>query len=94
MTQIFKYPIEVTDVQRVELPVSAKILTVQFQHDKLCLWARVECGDTTKETRTIEVFGTGHTMLDTSGPRLIERNYIGTVQQHGGILVWHVFERV
>lgn len=85
MKRIYKYPIEITDVQNVMLPFGAEILCVQFQQEQLCLWAIVN--DNTPEPRTIYIFGTGHDMDDTP------RRYIGTVQQHGGALIWHVFER-
>lgn len=84
---IYKYPIKITSTQKVKLPINAEILTAQMQGDTLCLWAKVEEGNST-EDRTIEVFGTGHPMSDDA------RRYIGTTQMHGiALLVWHVFER-
>lgn len=83
---IYKYPIKITDEQKVKLPLNAEILTAQMQGDTLCLWAKVEEGNTSMEERTIEVFGTGHPMSDNN------RRYIGTTQMHGGALIWHVFE--
>ena len=84
---IYKYPIKITDSQKVKLPLNAEILTVQMQGETLCLWAKVEeVGNTSTEERTIEVFGTGHPMSDDA------RRYIGTIQIHVGAL-WHVFER-
>lgn len=84
---IYKYPIEITDCQKVRMPFNAEILTAQMQGDTLCLWANVE-EHASLEERTIEVFGTGHPMSYEN------RRYIGTTQMHGGALVWHVFERV
>lgn len=84
---IYKYPIEVTDFQKVKLPLNAKILTAQTQNGFLCLWAQVEEKNTTIEERSIEIFGTGHPMTDT-----LNRKYISTVQMKGGSLVFHVFE--
>ena len=95
---ICKYPVKFTDAQKVGLlgayavtillkpPINAEILTAQMQGDTLCLWAKVEEGNSTEE-RTIEVFGTGHPMSDD------DRRYIGTTQAHGGVMCWHVFER-
>ena len=37
--KIYKYPLEVQDEQVVMLPTGAKILTVQSQKDRPCLWA-------------------------------------------------------
>lgn len=84
---IYKYPIQITDVQKVKLPIEAQILTAQMQGDALCIWAIVDEAATDTEERTIEVFGTGHPMGQ------VFRQYIGTVQMQGGALVWHVFER-
>lgn len=87
MKRIYKYPLAITGLQSVPLPVGAEILTVQMQGDSLCLWALVDAKVVSVTRRTFEVFGTGHDM-DTN-----PRTYLGTVQQAGGALVWHVFER-
>jgi hypothetical protein len=86
MRTIFKYPLRVTDVQKLELPKGATILSVQEQSGTLCLWAEVETPSKTS-ARTFEVIGTGNpiSMAD-------NRVYIGTVQMDG--LVWHVYERI
>lgn len=83
---IYKYQIKITDTQKVEMPIDAEILTAQMQGDALCLWAKVEEGNTIEE-RTINVFGTGRQMSDG-----VDRRYIGTTQTHGGALIWHIFE--
>lgn len=85
--KIFKYPLKVEHIQQVMLPQNAKILSVQVQAGTLCIWAQIDEVNAL-EDRTIEVFGTGHAMSDEP------RRYIGTVQMHGGALVWHVFERI
>lgn len=83
---IYKYPLEVTDRQDVEMPQGAKILSVQTQGEVVCLWALV---DKQREIvrRKIRILGTGHEHEEsyTSG-------YIGTTQQANGALVWHVFD--
>ena len=76
MQTIYKYTIEVTDDQKIEMPKGAQILTVQVQGNEVCLWALVD-PDLKKELRHIEVFGTGHNVSDD------ERTYIGTFQLHG-----------
>jgi len=82
--EIWKYELEVTDQQIIAMPLDAKILTVQTQHDQPCLWVAV-IPTNVKVQRKIRVAGTGHTILTTNG-------YIGTFQQLGGNLVWHVFD--
>lgn len=83
---IYKYPIEITDSQAVLIPVDAKLLTVQIQNEKLCLWAMFDEKKHISKLRTIEVFGTGN--LIPPGNRV----YISTVQD--GVFVWHIFERL
>ena len=83
---IYKYPIKLTEFQKVPLPVNAEILTVQVQDRNLCLWAQFDERNITIEERSIEICGTGQPMSNTTN-----REYIGTVQE-GGVFVWHVFE--
>ena len=86
---IYKYQLEVTDTQKIELPVGAEILTVQTQNEIPCLWTLVDPNGIEKETRIIEVFGTGHPVGYDMG---VSRKYISTFQLRGGQLVFHVFE--
>jgi hypothetical protein len=86
---IYKYPLEITDAQAVQMPLGAKILSVHAQAvDRICLWAIVNESSTDRERREIEIFGTGHNMP--SG----ERVFIGTVLTYRDMYVWHVFERL
>lgn len=87
MKTIFKYPIKLADIQDVRMPRGAKIISAQMQGEQLCLWAEVD-NTVGLKWRSIEVFGTGHPMPE--APRL----FIGTVQMHGGSLIWHVYERI
>ena len=91
MKTIYKYPLEITDRQDIHVQGSGW-LDVQFQRGQLCLWM---VADTTWEPmkRTIAVFGTGNALPDDidTGDYPIYR-YIGTAQQFGGELVWHVYE--
>lgn len=88
MTTIWKFPLAVTDTQRISMPEGAEILTVQLQNEQACLWAIVE-PSADKEDRYFEVHGTGNPIHGDMG---VERKYIGTFQQPP--FVWHVFERV
>lgn len=87
MSKIFKYDLEITDMQTLGLPKKAQILTVQFQGDKLCLWALVN-PENSIEQRIFILVGTGHII------NAKDLSYIGTVQHHVGKLVWHVFEEI
>lgn len=86
--RIFKYTLQVTGRQTVNLPVGARILSVQFQHGYLTMWAAVNPDEKVTSARGIRIFGTGHE-IDISEDR-ISTTYITTVQQ--GPLVWHIFE--
>lgn len=83
MKSIWKFGLEVTDEQTVEMPVGAKPLSVQVQHGTPCLWALVDT-KALKEKRVVQIFGTGHPVAD-------EGDYVGTFQIEGGALVFHAF---
>ena len=84
--KIFKYQLETTDVQRIEMPQGAKILTIQMQNRVPCLCALVEPNATVTK-RTFEIFGTGHNVPDN-----VLREYVGTYQLKNSQLVFHCFE--
>lgn len=85
---IWKFTLEVSDMQKVIMPIGAEILAVQAQNEIPCLWALVD-PDAEKEIRYIEIFGTGHPVNIGMG---ISRKYISTFQLQGGALVFHSFE--
>ena len=87
MKRIYKYPLELTDTQFVELPLGAEILTAQMQGDQLCLWAMVNTlPEAIKKNRRIEIIGTGNPVP--TG----DLKYISTIQIEGGRLIFHIFE--
>jgi len=85
---IWKFEMEVTDIQEIALPIGAEILSVQAQREQPCLWVLVD-PEAEKELRTFETFGTGHHVFYDMG---VERKHIGTYQLKDGALVFHVFE--
>ena len=86
MNTIYKYKLEVTDRQRITLPLNYEILDIQVQHKDVCMWVLVPLKQDTKEMAIIEIFGTGHTI------NTHDRKYISTFQMNGGDLVFHAFE--
>lgn len=96
MQTIYKYQLKQTDIQSLELPASATILTVQHQPSYgLVLWAIVD-PDKETESRRIAIFGTGnpfgvHPFTEISNA--FKFVYISTVQMPGG-LAWHIFEQI
>lgn len=85
MKTIYKYPLNLGR-QVVLLPLGARVLTAQVQHETICLWAEVADPEGKKERRTFNVVGTGHPIPNNPGV------YIGTVQMQEGRFVWHVYE--
>jgi len=87
MKTIYKYQIETADVQTIEMPAGAKILCLQMQQGKPCIW--VQCKhDNPLVKHVVTTYGTGHEMRPFSG------DYVGTYQLNNGDLVFHVFERI
>jgi hypothetical protein len=83
MKQIWKFEIKEGSI---EMPIGARILTIEMQRGHACMWALVDT-DSDYESRNFAIVGTGHDFPDAD-----KFNYIGTVQD--GILVWHIFELI
>lgn len=86
MKTIWKFPLEVTDSQEIEMPQHSQILTVQTQDKGPCLWAIVN-PDAPKVRRSVRIYGTGRRAPDD----LDNAYYIGTFQLMDGGLVFHAF---
>lgn len=94
---IWKYELRVTDVQRVPMPIGAKLLTAREQHvsarsevmareaDVPMLWALVD-PDAIKVDRLIAIVGTGNPAPDENDHAV----YVGTAVC--GPFVWHIFD--
>lgn len=89
--RIYKWPLEITDKQVLDLPVGAEILSVGNQNEKLVLWALNNGDIQNTERRTLYVFGTGELLPEIEGG---DAEYIGTVVMQNGLLVLHVFDLV
>ena len=83
--RIFKYQLPIEHLSSIEMPMGAQVLTVQSQNGGGCIWALVNPEAETVK-RYFETYGTGHPVPEAT------RTYIGTYQQSGGSLIWHVFE--
>jgi len=80
---IYKYVLKVKDLQHIDMPKGARILTSGIQGEHLVLWAVVNVAKATVR-RTIRIIGTGQEDPKPNAP------HISTVQM--GVLVWHVFD--
>lgn len=74
--------------QIINMPTGAMIMKVGVQVQGPVIWALVDSEQPT-ESREFMILGTGHPtdMLDSGSFR-----YIGTFEERGGTLVWHLFE--
>jgi hypothetical protein len=87
MQVVYKYLANIGEKTLLVLPLGAKILTVQKQKENICFWVLQYEGQAPTEVKTILKVGTGHTFDDVN-----YYQYIGTVQEFDGSLVWHYFE--
>ena len=86
MKQVWKFPLKADDHNDVEMPEYAQLLHVREQHGTPCLWALVD-PSARKVKRRVRIAGTGHNI------EVDECNvYVGTVELHGGALIFHVFD--
>lgn len=87
--QVWKFTLDVVGSQEIEMPESARLLSVQVQHSKPQLWVMVDETAESTELRKIRIAGTGRPIPDHDSVRFID-----TIQLQGGALIFHVFERV
>jgi hypothetical protein len=84
---IWKSALSIADEQTLMLPAGAQFIAAQMQYGFVpTLWVLVDPASPL-EPRTVTMYGTGHEVPENPG------QHLGTVQQHDGALVWHIFER-
>lgn len=83
MIAVYKYTIQLTDEQMLNLPLGAEPLHIATQGDQLCLWCRVHT-DRPSRPRRVRIVETGHPVDDAS-------RYVGTFDIDNYLLVFHVF---
>ena len=86
METVYKYKIN-PDVSGIRLPIGAEVLSVAFQGDEFCIWAKVNPDMIETELRSFVTCGTGHLV-----PRG-KLKFIGTGHMDNG-LVFHAWERL
>lgn len=90
---IWKFSLEVTDMQVISMPVNSRILSVQSQNDKPCIWAICNTETKEMEERMFQVYGTCNPFYE--GIHFgKEQQFIGTFQLMNGSFVGHLFELV
>ncbi len=83
MKRIYKYELKEGSV---EMPIGAKILSIQDQNNRSYIWALVGI-DAECEFRYFAIVCTGHDF-----PEADDFTYINTIQN--GPFVWHIFELI
>ena len=83
MKTIWKYTLNITDHQAINIPINEELLSVQIQHGQPQLWALVDPEEERSEV-FIRIYGTGHSIDQEN------LEYIDTFQ--AGPLVFHVFK--
>ena len=81
---IWKAVLKAADIQDIEVPEHAELLTARNHNEQLCVWFKCDPSNNLTK-RQIVVVGTGH-------PAPEGARYIGTGFLEGGRLVFHVFE--
>lgn len=86
MATIWKYELTAEGSQDLAVPGNGKVLCVQVQQGKPCVWLLVE-PEQEVQLHRIRMFGTGQPYIEVDG-----LDYIGTIQLYDGSLVFHVFD--
>lgn len=88
MKTIYKYKLEHTRTQSIEMIEGSEILSVDIIHNEICIWTLCDPSDK-NEHKIIHMYGTGQ-MIDET----LNLKYIGSVKQYEGVFIWHVFENI
>lgn len=85
MKTIFKYPLDFTDYQTIEIPMNGVIVDIEYQEDDIFAWVMFNHDIINhKEQRSISICGTGHPVNP------MTPDYIKSLHKDG--FVWHFFE--
>lgn len=86
---IYKYELNGGGSQQLLLPIGSTILDIQYQNNRLMLWAEVPTLESVdKSPLIIHKVGTGHPL---PSHFLTKTVYIKTLQQFDGEFVWHFY---
>ena len=86
MKTIYKYELETSDEQEIEMPLFSEIICLQLQNDKPYIWVKIDTEFTNHKFK-FRTFGTGQPIEPE-----FNGTYIGTYQLLNGKLVFHVFK--
>ena len=95
MYRVYKYIITRKNVEEefITLPYGATILSAICQHDMPVLYCLVDPEETRTKERSIIIRGTGWDIDNETANMLTYQhfNFLGTIQQYDGELMWHVW---
>lgn len=85
MKRVYKYPLQVDDINTLEVPggYNSKVLSVQVQGNTPCAWILVNPDLPTSPIK-LRIAGTGHDIHE-------EVEFIDSFQMMDGRLVFHAF---
>jgi L-2-hydroxyglutarate oxidase LhgO len=72
MKRIYKYTLELTDNQIVEVPIGSRILSVKSQNESLVVYILIEYTATTNMRYEFLIHGTGHYADDVANATFID----------------------
>jgi hypothetical protein len=87
MLTVYKYPFSIADDFKMSFPKGVRLLCVQTQQEKPCLWALVDPDVEPTVVVKFHLAGTGHP-IDIPAQNL---SYFDTFQMYDGSLVFHLF---
>ncbi|MGZ4161015.1 MAG: DUF7352 domain-containing protein [Neobacillus sp.] len=88
MYTVWKYTLNATQKQQIDMPLGSKILNAELQHEEIVLYALINKADVgMTEDREIIVLGTGHEIDED----LTKYQFVNTVVMNNGYLMFHVF---
>jgi len=90
MDTIYKYELQITSAQNIEMPIGAQILSVGDQENRVFVWALID-DEADNEKRHFELITTGSIIEPVD---VGKRAFIGTFQFSNVGFVGHVFERL
>lgn len=83
MKKVYKYKIQ-HEIEKIHAPI-VNFLTAQVQNDTICVWAEIDT-NIVETDYYLSIIGTGCSVPE-------DNNYIGTVQDADGMLIWHIYWR-
>ena len=86
--KIYKYKLQITDYQEIEVPIGYQILSLDVQDNMPHIWILIDPLQEEKMKLKFSFYATGQD-IDCGNMKYID--YIGTVHLCNGSLVYHCF---